>query len=82
MQIASALVLVGLSILQIGCGNSSSSTADNDNSESANGQALESTVSDDDNFVTFESGQVRPLAISEDGKRVFATNTPNTACTL
>jgi YVTN family beta-propeller protein len=28
-------------------------------------------------FVTFESGQVRPLALSPDGKRLFALNTPD-----
>jgi len=29
------------------------------------------------NFVTFESGQVRPLALSPDGNRLFAVNTPD-----
>jgi YVTN family beta-propeller protein len=28
-------------------------------------------------FVTFETGQVRPLAMSPDGTKLFATNTPN-----
>ena len=28
-------------------------------------------------FVTFESGQVRPLALSPDGTQLFATNTPD-----
>ena len=28
-------------------------------------------------FVTFESGQVRPLAVSPDGTHLFATNTPD-----
>lgn len=28
-------------------------------------------------FVNFESGQVRPLALSSDGTRLFATNTPD-----
>lgn len=28
-------------------------------------------------FVTFESGQVRPLALSPDGIRLFAANTPD-----
>ena len=28
-------------------------------------------------FVTFESGQVRPLAMSADGTRLFAVNTPD-----
>jgi DNA-binding beta-propeller fold protein YncE len=29
------------------------------------------------NFTTFESGQVRPLALSPDGTRLFAVNTPD-----
>src|SRR4030095_16236612 len=29
------------------------------------------------NFVNFESGQVRPLALSADGTRLFAVNTPD-----
>ena len=29
------------------------------------------------NFTTFESGQVRPMAMSPDGSRLFVTNTPN-----
>ncbi len=29
------------------------------------------------NFVTFESGQVRPLTMSPDGSRLFAVNTPD-----
>jgi YVTN family beta-propeller protein len=29
------------------------------------------------NFTTFETGQVRPLALSPDGNRLFAANTPN-----
>src|SRR5262245_64369952 len=28
-------------------------------------------------FVTFESGQVRPLALSPDGNRLYAVNTPD-----
>src|SRR5258705_9930746 len=28
-------------------------------------------------FVNFETGQVRPLALSPDGTRLFATNTPD-----
>jgi hypothetical protein len=28
-------------------------------------------------FVNFESGQVRPLAVSTDGSRLFALNTPD-----
>ena len=28
-------------------------------------------------FIEFESGQVRPIALSPDGTRLFAVNTPN-----
>ena len=28
-------------------------------------------------FITFESGQVRPLALSADGSRLFTVNTPD-----
>src|SRR6185369_16773600 len=31
----------------------------------------------DADFVTFESGQVRPLALSPNGSRLFAANTPD-----
>ena len=34
-------------------------------------------VAGDGNFVTFESGQVRPLALSPDGSRLFAVDTPD-----
>src|SRR6185295_18424763 len=30
-----------------------------------------------ESFVNFESGQVRPLALSPDGSRLFAVNTPD-----
>jgi DNA-binding beta-propeller fold protein YncE len=33
--------------------------------------------SPDGSFVNFESGQVRPLALSPDGRRLFAVNTPD-----
>ena len=32
-----------------------------------------------DNFVTFESGQVRPLAMTPDGTKLLAANTPNSS---
>jgi DNA-binding beta-propeller fold protein YncE len=32
---------------------------------------------DDSSFTLFETGQVRPLALSPDGKRLFAVNTPD-----
>ena len=34
-------------------------------------------VAGNGNFVTFESGQVRPLALSPDGSRLFAVDTPD-----
>jgi DNA-binding beta-propeller fold protein YncE len=36
-----------------------------------------SAASTSPSFIEFESGQVRPLAISPDGKMLFAANTPN-----
>ena len=41
-----------------------------------NGKAA-SAASSGPSFVEFESGQVRPLAASPDGKTLFAANTPN-----
>jgi len=37
--------------------------------------ALLITATGADAFTTFETGQVRPLALSPDGTRLFATNT-------
>ena len=34
-------------------------------------------VAEPQSFVSFESGQVRPLALSADGQRLFAVNTPD-----
>ena len=39
--------------------------------------ATVSGVSNGPSFVEFESGQVRPVALSPDGNRFFAVNTPN-----
>src|SRR5579864_7787960 len=36
-----------------------------------------SAFSNGPSFVEFESGQVRPIAISPDGTKLFAVNTPN-----
>src|SRR5437899_11028621 len=36
-----------------------------------------SAASSGPSFLEFESGQVRPLAMSPDGTRLFAANTPN-----
>jgi len=39
--------------------------------------SLIAVLSNAQSFVTFESGQVRPLAMSPDGTRLFALNTPD-----
>lgn len=39
--------------------------------------AATSAWADPPSFITFESGQVRPLALAADGARLFAVNTPN-----
>ncbi len=52
------------------CGGSSGNTTNSDN-----GASQDNGVGDA--FVNFESGQVRPLALSADGTRLYATNTPN-----
>ena len=38
---------------------------------------LASTASSQTSFITFESGPVRPLALSPDGQQLFAVNTPD-----
>jgi len=68
-------VLIILSILCIcnmisACSSSDGDSVTNDN-ESLQGNGV------GDAFVNFETGQVRPLAMSADGTRLFATNTPN-----
>jgi YVTN family beta-propeller protein len=37
------------------------------------------TPAKNDEFVTFETGQVRPLALSPDGNTLYAANTPNSS---
>src|SRR6516225_1976132 len=41
------------------------------------GSALPGSASVNSSFVLFESGQVRPLALSPDGTRLFAVDTPD-----
>ena len=41
------------------------------------GRASSKSPSSSPSFVTFESSQVRPLAMSPDGTRLFAVNTPD-----
>jgi DNA-binding beta-propeller fold protein YncE len=42
-----------------------------------NGVRTANAANDSSSFTLFESGQVRPLALSPDGKRLFAVNTPD-----
>jgi len=57
----------------IGC-NSSGSSPDSTNPAS---DGTTPGLQRSNSFVNFESGQVRPLALSDDGARLYATNTPN-----
>ena len=41
------------------------------------GRAAVSAASNGPSFVEFESGHVRPIALSPDGSTLFAVNTPN-----
>lgn len=79
--------LFSISALLVGC-NSSSSSSDSIGSPSdqsnqqlgqENGQDSQPSTIDTQSssrFVTFESGQVRPLAITSTGGQLLATNTP------
>ena len=40
-------------------------------------EAIASGENSQSSFVLFESGQVRPLALSPDGRTLFAVNTPD-----
>lgn len=60
-----------------GCSSSDSDTGSNGNSANNAEIPTDNTAEANDSFVTFESGQVRPLALSSDGQTLFATNTPN-----
>src|SRR5215467_10164768 len=47
------------------------------NPASSGASANQSAAATPPSFVEFESGQVRPMAMSPDGTRLFAVNTPN-----
>lgn len=75
MQYVSATVFL-VSVLMLsacgGSGSNSSATGGND------GDSVDPSLSGSgENFVNFESGQVRPLALSQSGEQLFVTNTPN-----
>ena len=67
-----------------GCDNSHSSAIDTLGVDSfpvpvAGARAQRFIPTDPSIFTTFESGQVRPLAMSPDGSHLYATNTPDNA---
>ncbi len=66
LQSARLFTLCILAIWLNGCGSGSVNNEDTSTATDQPGA----------NFVNFESGQVRPLALSTDGTRLFATNTP------
>jgi len=51
--------------------------AKNTGTESLATDPADAATTGQSNFVTFESAAVRPLALSEDGNRLYVTNTPN-----
>lgn len=63
-------------ILLSGCDNSHQATDSASNAGLKTQQFIPTSPSI---FTTFESGQVRPLAMSPDGSRLYATNTPDNA---
>lgn len=70
-------LLAAVAVGPLGC----SGTPDQDVGQSEVEQAisfpLPSTTATEETFTTFESGQVRPLAISRDGVFLYAVNTPD-----
>ncbi|VAW50851.1 FIG00841528: hypothetical protein [hydrothermal vent metagenome] len=61
-----------------GCsGSSDTATTASDNSSTSSPAQHKFIPTDASGFVTFESGQVRPLAQSSDGKHLYAVNTPD-----
>lgn len=72
-----SVLLVCTPLILTGCGGSGSDATPANGTQPV---GVNETVPQDvlDNrFVTFESGQVRPLALAADGSTLFATNTPN-----
>ena len=73
--------ILGFSLMIVatlgGCGSSTSDTSTNGDAVNDTNTPNDTITTANDSFVTFESGQVRPLALSSDGLTLFATNTPN-----
>jgi len=76
-------IIAGFALVSlVACGGGSSSDPTSQGGPNANPSPPavgEPSGEDGDggDFITFESAAVRPLAISADGSRLFATNTPN-----
>ena len=75
-QLSFVLIFCALLVLG-GCGGSDTDNLTDDDASVDSEATIDATPSADDSFVTFESGQVRPLAMSDDGQTLIATNTPN-----
>ena len=70
-----SFIIAGISLLA-GCSNPHG--ADDTSVKQLTGPAAQQFVPTAPSiFTTFESGQVRPLAMSPDGSRLYATNTPD-----
>ncbi len=67
-------ILIGLSFILLTACSSGSDTASQNASTDSN---FKFSTTNPSGFVTFESGQVRPLAMSADGKHLYAVNTPD-----
>jgi len=68
-----SLFLVSFALLLAACSSGSESVPQNTDVKSG----YKFTTTTPSGFVAFESGQVRPLAMSVDGKNLFAVNTPD-----
>lgn len=71
---STAVILPSVLVFLAGCSNDSDTTSVG---QSATTNSYKFTTTTPSNFVAFESGQVRPLALSVDGKKLFALNTPD-----
>jgi len=71
---STSVILPSVLVFLTGCGGDSESTNVGQNTSTSTYKFTTTTPS---SFVAFESGQVRPLAISVDGKKLFAVNTPD-----
>lgn len=73
---AATALIPSMLVFLVGCGSNDSSSTQT-TADAASQNTLKFTTTTPSSFVAFESGQVRPLAISSDGKKLFAVNTPD-----